>query len=246
MNPPITSVVRIASTAAQAKIFVALLQAEGIPAHTDGDSLADEVAVSRRLIHLNGTRVMVPTASLERSREILQAVQIDDADLAAQALAAENPEPPAPSIPDGPRTSRWPLLAAGGAAITFLGLWLSEVEARAGSRNPVLRYEPTRFGMRELRIRDGKLLREYEDADHNGTYEQILSIGKTSTTTSYDLDDDGLFEKVEERHADGTVVTWTDADADGIVELGVVCDGNGKELQRLSWSPAQHYQLLTR
>lgn len=246
MNPPITSVVRIASTAAQAKLFVALLQAEGIPAHTDGDSLADEVAVSRRLIHLNGTRVMVPTASLERSREVLEAVQIDDADLTAQALAAENPEPPAPTVPDAPRAARWPLLAAVAAALTFLGLWLGEVDAKASTRHPLLRYEPTKLGLREVRIHDGRVLREYEDADRNGTYERVVAFGKTSTTTSYDADDDGIFEKYEERRADGTVVTWSDADGDCLVELCVVCDGNGKELQRLIWSPEQHYQLQTR
>ncbi len=246
MNAPTTSVVRIASTAAQAKIFVALLQAEGIPAHTDGDSLADEVAVSRRLIHLNGTRVLVPTNSLERSREILEAVQIADDELSAQALAAENPEPPAPSRSDAPKASRWPLLMAGGAAVIFLGLWLSAIDAKASARHPVLRYEPTKLGMRELRIRDGTLLREYEDADRNGTYERIISVGKTSTTTAYDLDDDGIFEKLEERHADGTVVTWTDDDADGMLELCVVRDADGKELQRLIWSAEQHYQLQTR
>jgi len=246
MNPPITSVVRIASTAAQAKIFVALLQAEGIPAHTDGDSLADEVAVSRRLIHLNGTRVLVPTASLERSREILEAVQIDDADLTEQALTAANPEASVPELVDAPKASRWPMVAAVGAAITFLGLWLGEVDAKADTRHPLLRYEPTPLGLREVRIRDGKRLREYEDADRNGTYERVVSFGKTSTTTSVDADDDGLFEKTEERHADGTLVTWTDADADGIVELGVVFDGSGKELQRLVWSPEHRYQLLTR
>ena len=44
MSQPITSVVKVATTAAQAKLFAALLQAEGIPAQVDGDSLADEVA----------------------------------------------------------------------------------------------------------------------------------------------------------------------------------------------------------
>ncbi|MDO8348992.1 MAG: hypothetical protein Q7T30_02060, partial [Planctomycetota bacterium] len=92
MTQPIASVARIAATPEQAKIFVALLQAEGIPASIEGDSLADEVAVSRRMLNLNGTRVMVPTGSLERAREVLGAVQIDEAELEAQALAADAPE----------------------------------------------------------------------------------------------------------------------------------------------------------
>ena len=50
MTPPIATVVRVAATPAEAKVIVARLAAEGIPAHIDGDSLSDEVAVSRRLM----------------------------------------------------------------------------------------------------------------------------------------------------------------------------------------------------
>lgn len=246
MSQPIASVVKVAATTQQAKIFVALLQAEGIPAHIDGDSLADEVAVSRRLIHLNGTRVMVPTASLERAREVLAEAPVDEAELVAQALGAENPETPVPPPDPPPAPRRWPLPLALGAAATFCGLWLAEVDARATARHPFLRYEPTADGMREIRVRDGKLLRDYVDADGNGTYERVVSYGKTTTTTSLDGDDDGLFESSEERHPDGTVVTWTDLDADGIVETCVVRDGNGKERQRLVWSPGQRFQLQDR
>ena len=96
MSTPLTTVVRTANSPDQAKMFVALLEAEGIPAHVDGDGLADEFATSRRRLNLVGVRVRVPTAALERAREILGPVEIDADELERQALAAEDPESPAP------------------------------------------------------------------------------------------------------------------------------------------------------
>lgn len=246
MSQPIASVVTVAATPQQAKILVALLQAEGIPAHVDGDSLADEVAASRRLINLNGTRVMVPTASLEQAREVLANTQVDDDELLQQALGAENPESPVPAPPPPVPPKRWPVVVAAIAAAVFLGLWLTEIDARADSRHPTLRYEPTASGLREVRIADGKLLREYEDADRNGSYERIVTFGKAATSWSVDADDDGIFERHEERHADGTKIVWSDLDADGIVEQCVVSDRDGKELQRLVVQPGGRLELQAR
>lgn len=102
MATPIESVVRTAQTPEQAKVFVAMLMAEGIPARTDGESLADEFATSRRLMNLLGTKVMVPTQSLERAREILQPPAVDPEELARQALA----EAPVAVVPDTLPTTR--------------------------------------------------------------------------------------------------------------------------------------------
>jgi len=87
MTAPIESVACTARTPAQAKVFVAMLMAEGIPARIDGDTLTDEFAASRRLMNLLGTRVMVPTRSLDVARELLQPATIDGAELERQALA---------------------------------------------------------------------------------------------------------------------------------------------------------------
>lgn len=65
MSQPLMSVVRTANSPDQAKMFVALLQAEGIPAHVDGDGLVDEFVTSRRMMNLTGVKVLVPTSSLE-------------------------------------------------------------------------------------------------------------------------------------------------------------------------------------
>ena len=94
MNQPLMSVVRIANSPDQAKLFVALLQGEGIPAHIDGDGLADEFVTSRRIMNLAGVKVLVPTASLVRALDLLGPVEIDAAELERQALAAEDPEAP--------------------------------------------------------------------------------------------------------------------------------------------------------
>jgi hypothetical protein len=120
---PIESVAAVAATAAQAKVFVALLAAEGIPAHTDGDSLTDEFAASRRLMNLMGTKVLVPTPSLERAREILQPSDVDAEELTRQALAAGPAEPPSRPIEraDSAAAVKLWLVAATGA---LLLVWL--------------------------------------------------------------------------------------------------------------------------
>jgi hypothetical protein len=246
MSQPIASVVKVASTTQEAKVLVALLQAEGIPAHIEGDSLADEVAVSRRLINLNGTRVMVPTASLEQAREVLANMKVDDDELEQQALGADHPESPVPPPAPPAPPKRWPVVVTTLAAALFLVLWLTAIDASATSRHPTLRYEPTTSGMREVRIADGKLLREYEDADHNGTYERVVTFGKAATSTSFDADDDGIFERHEERHADGNRVIWSDLDADGIVDQCTVVDRQGTELQRLVVQPQGRLELQAR
>jgi hypothetical protein len=131
MNEPIESCLRTASTPAQAKVFVAMLRAEGIPARVDGDTLTDEFATSRLLLNLSGTRVMVPTTSLARAAEILQPMQVDAAELEREALAAplELAPPPrsataANALPAPPSSSGLVagvlLLLALGAAVWFV------------------------------------------------------------------------------------------------------------------------------
>lgn len=84
------AVARVATTPNEAKILVALLQAEGIPAHVD-EVLADELAMNPRAMYLQGRRVIVPTSSLEQAREILADTAVPEAELEAQALAAGEP-----------------------------------------------------------------------------------------------------------------------------------------------------------
>lgn len=86
---PIAAVAVQAATPAQADLMVALLRAEGIPATVEGSALADEVAISRRAMHLTGLQVWVPAPLLENARAVLAPAEVDEEELAAQALAAE-------------------------------------------------------------------------------------------------------------------------------------------------------------
>jgi len=91
MSQPISTVIKVAANPEQAKMFVAILAAEGIPAFIDG-SPPDEFSMSQRLMNLSGVKVMVPTDAVTRAIEILAPVDVDMDELTRQALAAENPE----------------------------------------------------------------------------------------------------------------------------------------------------------
>ncbi len=93
MNSPISTVVKVASTPDQAKIYVAMLEAAGIPAFIDGNSSVDEFAMSQRMLNVSNVRVMVPTEAAERAMDVLKPTEVDPDDLARQALeAADDPE----------------------------------------------------------------------------------------------------------------------------------------------------------
>ncbi|HEU4418148.1 MAG TPA: hypothetical protein VFT55_04370, partial [Planctomycetota bacterium] len=245
MDRPLSAVARVAATPDQAKVFVAMLQAEGIPAYVEGDMLADEVAASRRLMNLAGTRVLVPSASLERAREILGNTEVDPAELEKQALAAADPEPmpepPRAAPPLAARTLRWALVVTSVAAGVFLCLWLSEVEASAAARDPRFVYETNADSgvLQELRSSDRLLMRSLYDRNKNVIVDRITmhrADGSVSAVLT-DEDEDGLFETSEELREDGTTTTWIDPDRDGNYDEGRVTDRDGRVLQTLVWQP---------
>jgi hypothetical protein len=89
-NTPISSIAAIATSPTEAKIFIAKLASEGIPAFSDGASLPDEFAMSQRMMNLSSVAVMVPTDTLERAKEILKPMEIDLDELTRQALSSED------------------------------------------------------------------------------------------------------------------------------------------------------------
>lgn len=98
MSEPISTVVRIASTPQQAKLFVAILRGAGIPAFTDA-ATPDEFSMSQQLMNLTSTKVKVPSDALERAEEVLkqhdeEGGKVDLDELTRQALEAENPDGP--------------------------------------------------------------------------------------------------------------------------------------------------------
>ena len=93
MSEPISVVVKVARTPEQAKVFVAMLQAEGIPAFVEGNALADEFAMSQRMLNTQNVRVMVPSEAAERAAELLEPSEVDPEQLAREAMeAADDPD----------------------------------------------------------------------------------------------------------------------------------------------------------
>lgn len=82
------TVVRIANSHDQAKVYVALLKAAGIPAFCDPDHASDEFAITQRMMNLSNVQVIVPTSELERAREVLAPMEVSPEELERQALEA--------------------------------------------------------------------------------------------------------------------------------------------------------------
>ena len=237
-NTPIASVVRTAATPAQAKLYAALLQAEGIPAHVDGDTLADEIAVSRSVMNLGNVRVLVPTSSLARAKEILAATAVDEDELEAQALAAAEPETPARTTPQNARGSWFPVAAvAVVVAFLFLSLWRGEVDARERqTRGSLVRYEPFADGLREIRVRDGKALTDCFDRNRDGHYEELVQfLAGDGRSVATDADRDLRYESLVE-HRGALAYRWSDLDLDGAMDECTVVDAaTGEVRQRLRY-----------
>lgn len=183
-------VVRTAATPAEAKVLAAILQAEGIPAIVDGESLADEIAISRRVMNLNGVQIRVPAAALERAREILGAAQVDPDELERQALAAESPETPPSSQPRGALIP-WPLataIAAAAAMLCFV-LWQQDSKLLSAYQRRT-RAEPIAGGWRFRDVLTNRVLYEVFGTDTNGP-EIMRMYGADGTLLRVQRDDDG-------------------------------------------------------
>lgn len=250
MSEPIETCVRTANTPAQAKIFVAMLQAEGIPARVEGESLTDEFATSRRMMNLTGTKVMVPTKSIERAREILEPMQVDPEALEREALATPMETPSSPRAAAPAPTGQMPirgmlLVLAVGAAVLFGFLWRQAVDASMAP-HPELEYAWNGDVLRETRRSDGRLLRLLHDTDRNGTYERLEQFDAANNKVlECDRETAGTYLRAIERRSGGMVATWTDDDGDGLLDSAVVSDRDGKVVQRLVWLAGTGYVLRT-
>ncbi len=235
MSEPIATVVKIAATPVQAKLFVAMLQAEGIPAHVDGDSLADELALSRRLMNLQGVRVLVPTASLERAKTILAGADVSVDDLEEQALAAASSErEPTPRTEPRRSSIDWRLLVVSAIAVVFGGLWVRATWPPP--RDPLFDWIGEADGLRCVQRADGRTVTFSHDADFDRVFERVDFFNKKGVLVSatFDENEDGFAEKFEVYAADRSVETWSDTDGDGRFESGVVHDPQKNVVQRLT------------
>ncbi|HLQ38645.1 MAG TPA: hypothetical protein VK348_12630 [Planctomycetota bacterium] len=226
-------VVRTATTPAEARVLVALLQAEGIPAHVDGDSLSDEVAVSRRLMNLNGVRVQVPADLHARALEILANCKVDDTELEQQALSAADPESEPP--PTRPATGlgharNLALLVTSIAAVLFFCLWMAQRERDARGEDPLFVSEWTNGTLRTRWRSNGKLAQE---RFLTGSAEEVRAYNHDGGLTSVAIDrnGDGNYEQREFHFPGDMVLRWTDLDGDGRYDRCETLDAAGKVLR---------------
>ena len=247
MTDPISVVVKVASTPDQAKIYVAMLRAEGIPAAVDGGSLTDEFAMSQRLMNVSSVKVMVPASSLERAKEILHPVAIDPADLAAQAMnatgpveAAPTPRPSAPASKSGSNTG-WIAAIATIAALVFLWAWL---EATNRVDDPLYQYTNKANGMLVQLRSDGSQFGFHHDVDQNGIYELYEFWGPDKAWHEVvHPDSDGRPMRVVSIEKDGLTQTWSRGNASTLYTTCTVTDASGKVLQTLDWQPGKGFTL---
>jgi hypothetical protein len=240
--PPVC--VLVAKTPAEAAVVVGLLRGAGIPATVEGSSLADELAVSRRMLNLVGTHVLVPASSEYLAREVIAAGReagsqphFDEEALDAAAAPAVEQPAPAPALQPPARrggTLAWAIVATI-AAIGFAWEWLdtrAQIRELAGGGGGVL----MEWSGDWLEVRDAndrRLISRNLDSDRNGRYECVEEYGHGGTleTRSHDSDQNGLYERVEEFRRNGMRVEWEDLDADGFMDRGRWHDQGGKLLR---------------
>lgn len=249
MKDPLSVVAKVASTPDQAMIYVAMLQAEGIPAFTDGGSLTDEFAMSQRLMNVSSVKVMVPASSLEKAQEILKPTVIDKHDLAAQAVGATGAveTPPTAKQPASNKksgsTAPWIALIATIIALGFMFAW---IEARNRyADDPLYKYTNTEQGMSVLLRRDGSQFGFYIDSEHDGIYESFQFWGpdKAWHETTNSVDRDGRALRAIYREKDGLTQTWSRDGANTLFTTCTITDATGKVLQTLEWQPGSGFTL---
>jgi len=247
MTDPISSVVAVAASPHEAKLMVAWLRAEDIPAFTDPDAAADEFAMSQRLMNLANVKVMVPTSQLERAREILaKHSTIGSEEVAQQAVAAAGPEreqepPQTKSGTGGSPLVPWVwAIAATLLAILFLVQWL---DTRQQLRTPG--FDTVWNGDTYSQYLTGTKSRVFYGEDHNadGRIEKHITFGQRSSwkQTMTELDEFGFYGKMVFRRKDDLIETWPRNKATGRQDEVIVTNKAGEVVQHMIWQLGKGY-----
>lgn len=248
MGASFESVVIVAKSVHQARLMVALLQAEGIPARVDGECLVDEFAASQQLMNVLGTAVYVPTSALQRARDIIAPRHVDIAQLDESAMNCRpsdhsdsprttcevpevRPQPQASSA----RPSRAFQWVASGFALLFAFLWHRAISSYQDS-NPEIYWYWDDNVLCEGLVKERRLVRKWYDIDMDGVYEQVeyYGVGGDLRAVS-DRWGSGVYRRTQEFRPDGLRLTYIDKDADGLADSFVVSDQDGAELQEIRW-----------
>lgn len=229
---------RMAKSPFEAKIIAAVLDDAGIPAFVASGMLADEFALSQRMMNLQGVKVQVAEENLEKAEEALAAAKrsgeelMNDVDVGDGEDGGDKSDVPPPG--DGPpagggKTSAWAALFAI-VAITFGYLWIDSKAAHARATRDLLRFgEETDDGFASRWKHNSELAIYQVDANHDGLFEEARYYNRDGVhwATTFDADQNGMAELIVEVDGDGTI-KWYDADQNGILERCEIVNAAGE------------------
>jgi hypothetical protein len=214
-----------ATTPDHANLLRALLQGAGIPAHVDGTMLADEFAISQRMMNQQGVKLMVPHDRLAEARDVIASAAVSEDELERQAMAAGGEEESAPATPETNGGHGRLTLLLGILSVIFGSLWM-QARAHAAVSHPLLHLD--RVGdagvWTDTWRHNGMPAQRRFDRDGDGHCEEIESFNRDGqlTTTAFDRDADGMWENLIEHRIGGEKIQWTDDDRDGRFDRGEV------------------------
>jgi len=239
---------RMAKSPFEAKIIAAVLDDAGIPAFVASGMLADEFALSQRMMNLQGVKVQVAEENLEKAEAALAAAKrsgeelLKDVDTDDGADDADVP-PPADGPPaGGGKTSAWAAMFAI-VAITFGYLWIDSRASYARATRDLLRTtEQTGDGVAQRWKHNGELAMYCVDADRDGLFEEQRFYNRDGVhwSTTFDVDENGMMELVVEVDGEGTI-KWYDTDQDGTFERNEVLNAAGEVVAAQERRPGQGY-----
>lgn len=221
-------VFRTARTPIEAELIASILHDAEIPAFVAGGLLADEFAMSQRLMNLSSVAVQVPRSRVQDAEAALAAARAGAASVDEAAARSLEPNPvPAPTTTPGPAAPTRPswVLTFGLACLTvaFLVEWLDTRAELRVARQAGLTYA-TNEGPGTLVYRwrdDDRVAGRITDMDGNGIPEVHAAYNRDGepTNTAYDKDQNGIFERFGLLSAAGnTAAIAYDDDQDGRVE----------------------------
>ncbi len=203
LEKPGYEVVAAAANTFEAQFLAGALQDEGIPTHVDEDHLADEFAMSQKMMGLQKVRVMVPKDRLDDARAIIAALPdrepADGDSVPWEQPGGESDEAPPARAPTAGRGAYlfWMVLFAGAAIVmTFLYLQERAINLNATGSDGVFTWGWV----------DGKLVSRWND-------------GGALASIAHDADADGYAEQTEHFDRQGRKTTiWLDENEDGTSE----------------------------
>lgn len=222
-----------ASSAFEARILSTILSEAGIPNHVPGESLADEFAVSQRLVNLQGADIHVPPDLVEQARAAIESARPEtDARLEELAMAAgsepdaETAPRPQPQVsPPSPGSGRKTLLIIGLVLLLAIvgSLWLDARASLARFEEDLLyTVQVTDLGWSGRWLHNGKLAYRATDEDYNGVPEKYEHFSRDGVllSISFDEDQNGVFERIDSFDRSGRLADRSiDADQDGFFEV---------------------------